>query len=125
MLRQHPIQNRVKTPAFVSNVGYKPAEKPPLLYRYKTPGFYPPVIRIPYGELEKRYLRSFKIALTSYLSRRAERERREPSVETDFFLREILPQGNDAKNRLIRRGDLKSVPRAFQISVANANGKVV
>ena len=60
MSRQQPIQNRVKTLAFVSNVGYKPAEKPALLYRYKTPGFSPPVIRIPYGDLEKDDLRSFQ-----------------------------------------------------------------
>ena len=60
MLRQHPIQNRVKTPAFVSRAGFKTAGKPGVLYRYKSAGFYPPVIRVPYGELEKRYLRSFR-----------------------------------------------------------------
>ncbi len=60
MCRQQPIQTRVKTGAFVSRAGYKTAGKPALLYRYKTPGFYPPVIRVPYGELEKRYLRSFR-----------------------------------------------------------------
>ncbi len=85
MLRQHAIQNGEKPPAFVSNVGYKPAEKPPLLYRYKTPGFSPPVIRIPYGDLYKSDLRSLKTSLTRYFGARAERERAPQYSETDFY----------------------------------------